>query len=244
MTTLYASRIAAPAANLRGESVDESLEGRFELRRESFSHGDFDVRIDLPRSSEDLIDEAEFGKDERLPYWAELWPSARSLTTLLLEEPSLPARALELGCGVALPSLALLHRGVDVLATDYYEDALLFSRFNAMSNHLGELSTRLVDWREPPSDLPRFPLVVAADVLYEARNSLALQALLPLVVEPGGRLLLADPGRVQLEPFLTSMAGVQWRVRPLGETLEPAPVAPGRHVRVRRYEIRHVGGDS
>ena len=29
-----------------------------------------------PRSAEDLIDEVDYARDERLPYWAELWPSA------------------------------------------------------------------------------------------------------------------------------------------------------------------------
>ena len=38
-------------------------------------------RFDLlhPRSADELISEDEFDVDERLPYWADIWPSARVL---------------------------------------------------------------------------------------------------------------------------------------------------------------------
>jgi hypothetical protein len=51
----------------------------FELVREEVPVGDRTLAIVRPRSAEDLIDEADYARDERLPYWAELWPSARVL---------------------------------------------------------------------------------------------------------------------------------------------------------------------
>jgi predicted nicotinamide N-methyase len=218
------------------------LESRFSLRRESFSHAGFNVEILLPASSEALLDEAEFDADERLPYWAELWPSARALTRLLLEWPGLPTRAIELGCGVALPALALRHRKLAVLATDYYEDALLFARRNAELNKLTPLQTRLLDWRRQPPVLPPFPLVVAADVLYEARNAEALFSLLPQIVAPKGSVLLADPGRVHLFNFLERMARSGWRLETLPERLEPSPAGKGLHLRVRMIHLRPPRG--
>ncbi len=212
----------------------------FHLREESFTHGDLSLRIALPASPEDLIDEADFGADERLPYWAELWPSARALARFLLDEPSLDSPAIELGCGVALPSLALRHRGIDTLATDYYEDALGFADYNACLNGYADLQTLLLDWRHPPEDLPRVPLVVAADVLYERRNGEALLSLLPGLVSPGGQIIIADPGRVHLSAFRDAVAAAGWSVDDLPDRIEDAPTGGGRLVTIRLMRLKRT----
>jgi predicted nicotinamide N-methyase len=214
------------------------LRARFTTRDERFVHGAVELQMLLPRSPETLIDEAEFERDERLPYWAELWPSARALARRLLEAPPPEGRVLELGCGVALPSLALLARGAEILATDYYEDALRFAEVNAARNGLPPLATALLDWRAIPPDLGRFDLVLAADVMYEQRNAHALADALPRLVAPGGRVLLADPGRTYLGEFRTQMEGIGWGVRDrevLEETSDPATGAVSR-VTVFRFE--------
>jgi predicted nicotinamide N-methyase len=211
------------------EGLEASLRGRFEVREERFVHGAFDVRILLPAAADALIDEADFDADERLPYWADLWPSARALARHLLDAPSPRGPVLELGCGVALPALALLSRGVEVLATDWYVDALLFARANAARNGLPPLRTAPLDWRHPPEGAV-YPTVVAADVLYELRNAHALAALLPRVTAPGGTVLLADPGRVALRDFRAMMSGAGWTIETVGEYAEDS--APGAQSRV------------
>jgi methylase of polypeptide subunit release factors len=82
----------------------------------------------------------------------------------------LPATCLELGCGLALPSIVLQGRGASVLATDYNEDALQFAMCNSLRNGAGELRTQCLDWRRWPAELERFELIFAADVLYEQRK--------------------------------------------------------------------------
>jgi predicted nicotinamide N-methyase len=216
------------------------LRARFATRIEPFEHGGVALDILLPRSPEALIDEAEFEADERLPYWAELWPSARALARRLLEEPRPPGRVLEVGCGVALPSLALLARGVEVLATDYYDDALRFAEANAARNGLPPLPTSLLDWRAIPPDLGRFDLVLAADVLYEQRNVHVLADTLPRLVAPRGRVLLADPGRSYLGEFRAHMAGSGWVVRDLEVREETSDPATGAVSRVQLLEVRHA----
>lgn len=196
---------AAPGA------LEAELRARYAVREERFTHGAFDVRMLLPRAAEDLIDEAEFDADERLPYWADLWPSARALTRHLLDGPVPAGRIVELGCGVALPSLALRSVGASAMATDYYDAALRFARCNAERNGLPPLPTRLVDWRDPPPLAP-FDLVLAADVLYEQRNAESLAQLLPDIVARGGEVLLADPGRVYLADFRMMMLRAGWQV--------------------------------
>jgi predicted nicotinamide N-methyase len=213
-------------------------------RIEYFQHGDFAVKVMLPESSEALIDEDEFDTDERLPYWAELWPAARALARVLLDEPSCARTAIELGCGVGLPSLVLCHRGVKVVATDYYEDALTFTAGNAEHNGIAPPATLLLDWRFPPENIERFDLIVAADVLYEARNLEALASLIPRLVTPRGSAFLADPGRVHLEPFIDRMTMLGWSVDELDPLLEPSPAGNGMDVRVRLLRLSPPNPDD
>ena len=140
-----------------------------------------------------------------LPYWAELWPSAMALARHLSERDLSGQRAVELGCGVGLSTVAALDRGADVLATDYYEAALDFTRHNARVNLGREPETRPLDWRAPvPEGLGAFDLVFAADVLYEERNARDLSGLVPALLAPEGGAVVADPGR-RYEPLFREL---------------------------------------
>lgn len=229
-------------------SLEDELRARFAVREERFEHGGWGAELILPRAADELIDEDEFASDERLPYWAELWPSARALARHLLDGSAKVrecesakvddwegVRVLELGCGVALPSLALLWMGAEVLATDWYEDALRFARANAQRNGLPPLRTELLDWRLPRGGWG-YDLVLAADVLYEQRNAALLAELLPRATAPGGTVLVADPGRIYAGDFLRLMREIGWRVEEAAVRMEPS--AAGAESRVRIYRFR------
>jgi predicted nicotinamide N-methyase len=216
------------------------LRARFDTRVERFAHGTFAVDVLLPRAADELIDEAEFEADERLPYWADLWPSARGLTRHLLDRPPPERRIVELGSGVALPSLALRSLGADPLATDYYADALAFAGANAARNGLAPLRTAMLDWRHPPPG-ERWDLVVAADVLYELRNAEALSALLPRILAEGGRALLADPGRVYFGEFRDLMEEMDWAVDEIDVRKETSDPVTGAMSTVRIWRVAVEG---
>jgi predicted nicotinamide N-methyase len=161
-------------------------------------------RLLRPREAESLISEEEFARDEFLPYWAELWPSALALADVVAARDVRGLDVLELGCGLGLPSLVAARGGARVLATDWADDALRLLRANAARNGVA-LETRRLDWREPGA-LGTFDLVLAADVLYERRYVDVLVELLPRL---GGEVLLADPGRPFLRSFLELRPGVE-----------------------------------
>ena len=229
---------SVPERRITGKVSTEELRQRYDLREEHFAHLGMEVSMVMPKQADLLIDEAEFGADERLPYWADLWPAARALTREILEwdQEALPSRALELGCGLGLPSLALRWRGVPVLATDYYLEALAFVAENARRNGIEAVQCRLLDWREIPRDFPRAPLLLAADVLYESRNGAPLLAALDRLLEHAGRAIIADPGRVYLAPFRALAAEGGWQVRTLPEREEQA-VAAGSTTVVRLLQL-------
>jgi predicted nicotinamide N-methyase len=217
------ARIARPGeAGSGGEAADAAVMAGFDLVEERVALGAVELSILRPRSAEDLIDEAEYEHDERLPYWAELWPSGRVLAEALAAAPLAGARALELGCGLALPAIAALAGGARVMATDWYPEALAFARANARRAGL-TLETAVVDWREPPPELlagAPFDLVVAADVLYEGRNVDALLALLPRLVAPGGAAWIADPRRPEAARLMEALRALGW-----SHAVEAVPVA-------------------
>jgi predicted nicotinamide N-methyase len=163
-------------------------------------------RLAHPVSADDLIDEEDFDRDERLPYWAELWPSALALSRHLSKRDLTGIRAIELGCGVGLPTIVALTSGAAVLATDHYEAALDFAAHNARTNLDLDPDTALLDWRTPDIEgLGTFDLVLAADVLYERKNAAALADLVPRLLAPNGEALFADPRRDEAPVFLGAM---------------------------------------
>jgi predicted nicotinamide N-methyase len=168
-----------------------------------------ELRVLRPRDSEALLDEHAFEHEEYLPYWAELWPSALALARTVGVRALHGARTLELGCGLGLPSIAAALAGGRVLATDWSQEAVAMTATNAERNGV-TLETLVCSWTAPAPLLERAPwdLVLASDVLYEARNADALLDLLPRL---GRDVWLADPGRKPAERFLAE-AGETWTI--------------------------------
>src|SRR5579872_6302245 len=179
------------------QTLRRQLVRRFHVVRVTVEIGDTNVVIEKPRSAEELIREEDFEHDERLPYWAELWPSAQMLARSL---PPAGGRLLELGCGVGLVTAIALTAGWNVVATDYYEDALLFTRLNALAIARAKPETRLVDWRDMP-DLGQFDAVVGADVLYEQPYPGLIASAIARTLAPSGVALIVDPNRVHAPAF-------------------------------------------
>lgn len=215
----------------------ESLRRRFELASTQLTVGDCQYDLLRPKSVDELISEEDFAIDERIPYWADCWPSSRVLAERIARQDGRKRRALELGCGIGLVSLAAARAGFRVLATDYYADALEFTAANARRHGLNRLDTRLVDWRKLPNDLGTFDLVAASDVLYEQSQAGWIAAALAAALAPDGLGLLSDPGRRTAEAFVVECDRRGLAARPLERV---ATVDAGTRLTVSVFEIRRV----
>lgn len=180
------------------------------------------------------IEPVTFADDERLPYWAELWPSAVALSHYLVRHVDLQGRrVLELGCGLGLVSVVAALQGARVLCTDHEEAALTFARRNAQGNACRGVRFRLVDWCRPALRR-RYDCIVAADVIYEARSFAPLAVLLQRYLARGGMAVIAEPGRANAAPFFSLLKQRGFVYRRHTQRLQ----WDGAH-RVSIYTIRH-----
>jgi predicted nicotinamide N-methyase len=187
-------------------ALRDHLVRRFRTVSSILHVADRELSLLHPASAEDLIDEDEFARDERLPYWADIWPSARILAAHVARLNGRGRSLLELGCGAGLVATAAALAGFRICATDYYEDALRFTELN-VAEHTGAMpQTRLVDWRKLPRDLGRFDLVVGSDVLYERAYGGLVARAIDIALTRGGEAVIADPGRIAAEEFVRDAA--------------------------------------
>jgi len=156
--------------------------------------GDVDTLLDrLPK--------IQFRPDERLPYWADLWPSSLALARYLWEAVELRGlHVLELGCGLGLAGIVASRKGGVVTLTDYEADALVFTRYNVVRNGCQHAIVRHLDWHAPRLR-QTYALIIAADVLYEGANFRPLLHLLQSALAPEGQIILAEPNRPVARDF-------------------------------------------
>jgi predicted nicotinamide N-methyase len=197
------------------------LKRRFSLRKHVVDIGPRQIEFLLPHDMDDMLaqlaghppDHPDV-QDERLPYWAEIWPSAVALARFLpaWDLPRGDQRTLEIGCGVGLPGIVAASRGANVTWTDYLPDALAFAALNAW-RHLGNCpDVQWMDWRDPQLELAA-DLVLAADVVYETRAFEPLIRLFDALLRPGGAVLLAEPQRSTARGFFGSLSRHGFRDR-------------------------------
>ncbi len=158
-----------------------------------------------------LENNTEHQESVRFPYWAEIWPSSIALGSWFLENSvevadhllSDLARSqgvLELGCGLGLLGICIARAGWQVTATDFVEDALIFSAHNAARNGASARHrVSYLDWRRPVGAPVR--CIVGADLVYERANHQILINLLRQLLLPGGRFILGDPRRPMARHF-------------------------------------------
>jgi predicted nicotinamide N-methyase len=175
------------------------------------------LQILMPIDLDGLLDRAASDPEQNLPYWAEIWPSGVALAEAILRCPELIAgrRVLEIGSGLGVTAAAALLAGADLVAVDYSPESLLLCRHNALRNAGREPETAEVNWRAPDLALldpagDGYPVVLAADVLYEGRDVEPLLGLVERLVAPGGLLWLAEPGRPPARRFLDAARAVGW----------------------------------
>jgi predicted nicotinamide N-methyase len=236
LETMNAEQPAQPLPETPLEALGPIVREQVILEGQTFS-------IDRPTETDRLLDhpfvKKSFEADEYLPYWADLWPASRMLAKVILRE-SWPAglHALEIGCGLGLPGIAALAKGLRVTFSDYDATALQFAADNARINGFDNFDVLQMDWRQPPADL-RVPLLLASDLIYELRNVEPLVRLIKHILLPDGLCLLTDQDRIPSESLRETLAAEAFEfTTQIVRAGEPG----GRRVKGSLYRIRKAGG--
>ena len=190
-----------------GRTRDGSLTDEFVTHTVELPTGELEIL--QPGEAAEIPDDHQVEWAPLAPYWSVLWRSGKALAQELAGEDLRGLRVVELGCGLAIPSIAAARGGAQVIATDGDIDALGLVERNAAANGV-ELETAAIDWADPDELVERgpFDLVLASDVLYE-RPSVAL--LLQLLPRLGPMAWIADPGRPAAGAFF-EQAEARWKV--------------------------------
>ena len=204
------------------QALRDDLTRRFRTTTRDLELAGRTVELLMPANADELISEKDFDRDERLPYWADLWPSARILAEELAVMRLGGQRVLELGCGLGVVAIGAVLGGAQVTATDYYEEATLFAALNVATATGKQITARMVNWVDLPADLGRFDVVLASDVLYEHRYAPMMADAIAATLVRGGEAIVADPGRIALQEFLDECAA-----RGLVHEADPRPFVDG-----------------
>ena len=198
-----------------------------EIERDSVFVDDYTFRIDRPVDWDKLLDHpwvrSAAASDDYVPYWAQLWPSARMLAKVVVREKwdayPKPLSVLEVGCGLGLAGVAALSRGLHVTFSDVDETALKFATDNARLNGFTDFDAIPIDFRSPPANV-KYPIVIGSDLMYEERLVDPLVDLLEAVLAPGGICLITDPDRTPARVF-------RWKLGEAGYDVKPELVRAG-----------------
>ena len=179
-----------------------------------------DVTLRITRTADlnALLDAALDDPEQTfMPYWTDIWPSGVVLAGAIARDPGLFAgkRVLELGPGVGVTAVAAMQAGADLVVADYAPGCLSLCALNCLDQAGREPESLLVNWRKPTPELfaaagAGFPLILAADVLYEDKDVKPLSRLLSRILAPGGEVWIAEPGRDAAGSLLETLRNRGW----------------------------------
>jgi predicted nicotinamide N-methyase len=158
------------------------------------------LSFEIVTNVEDLVTDPE--DDDKIPYWAELWPASRGLAQYIWESVDFNgATVLELGAGLGLPGLVAARKGGCVTISDYQPEALRIASRNADRNGIEGISFELADWRDF-SIRERFDWIIGSDVLYNPKSNPHVERILDGNLASNGQMIFAHPGRQVTLGFL------------------------------------------
>ena len=199
----------------------------YHTRFSKFKAGEFTLDLETLTNLDKTIDElfdwlrandCPEKLEELCPYFGVIWPSAQALCEIVARdlygmnfrphESGATKSVLELGCGLALPSMIGSLRGLRTTATDFHPDVPRFLKSNLERNPRCNLEFVTSDWRKSAPSLGKFDIVMASDVLYERIFAVSLANAIRDHLAPGGKVILTDPGRPYLQSFVDEMKAV------------------------------------
>ena len=168
--------------------------------------------------------------------FGQLWQASRVLAKAVKHVDIENRRILELGCGLALPSLVLQYRGANITASDYHPLSQRFLKHNANINKLDPIPYINLPWADESVDIGQFDLIVGSDILYEPDHSDMLAGLIERIASNKAKVIISCPGRGYRNRFTRSLADIGFTLTEQRVPFEPGEKPPfkGRLLTYRR----------
>ncbi|MEW6055931.1 MAG: methyltransferase domain-containing protein [Bdellovibrionota bacterium] len=194
----------------------------YETKRQTEKFGLLEISLETVADLDQTIDrlcesvgehEAESVFAENLcPYFGVVWPAARALTNHLAQMDGwLNGKSvLEVGCGLALPSIAAAKLGARVTATDFHPDVPRFLERNLQLNSVS-IDFKSMDWTSENSGLGKYDFVIGSDILYESSHPKNVARALVSHCHDESHIILTDPGRVYLQTCVDEIKSLGFR---------------------------------
>jgi predicted nicotinamide N-methyase len=194
----------------------------FDTEKVSLTYGIYDIQLLTIKNIDALFDalilkgtDHDDVKDERIPYWAELWPSAIAMSRYIIDNQIVmpDMTVTELGCGLALPAIVAGKMGAHIIATDYLNEALLFANQNWDLNNIKQnVLFKKMDWRMPDIAC-KADLLLASDVAYEERAFAPLLDTFKKLLNPNGKIIITEPNRPISKFFFSNLHTEGYQVK-------------------------------
>ncbi len=139
------------------------------------------------------------------PIFGQIWPSSLVLAHFMNDYQLGNKRVLEIGCGMALPSLLLRQKEVNITATDYHPEVGRFLDRNIALNADKAIDFMRVDWAKDNTLLGLFDVIIGSDLLYEDEHIDLLANFIAAHASPVSEVILVDPGRGRKTKLSTRM---------------------------------------
>lgn len=129
------------------------------------------------------------------PLFGMVWPASIMLAELMMDFDFQDYRILEIGCGMAIPSLVLHSRGANITASDYHPLAQTFLELNLSNNALPKMRYAHLDWQVDDEQPESYDVIIGSDVLYDPSHPGQLVHFLVRHLKENGQVVLTDPDR-------------------------------------------------
>ena len=108
---------------------------------------------------------------------------------------------VELGAGLSIPSFIASRYAYSVLATDFAEEAIEFTKLNLDKLGIQNVKAEQLDWNEWPDDLIA-DTILMSDVNYSPSQFEQLRIIIDQLLSRGTTIILSTPDRLMSKAFI------------------------------------------
>lgn len=172
--------------------------------------GELDIHLCTLRDKQQFSDPENIAKNLGIssalwPIFGVIWPSGLVLAHYMDDFETTEKRILEIGCGMALSSLLLNKKLVDITATDHHPEVGAFLNRNTLLNNDQLINFERVDWADKTDTLGLFDVIIGSDLLYEDQHIELLASFIDKHANSICEVILVDPGRGRKNKILNRM---------------------------------------